>query len=109
MPPNGSTGVCAVGGRSASSASHIVGGKDYGAGETGPSSPTTNAGGASALIRYARGNQVTMILMGAATHGLQMQRFVDTVPIRVARDAPCTVILVKQALPFEQLAQPLPG
>ena len=27
--------------------------------------------------------------------------------MRVARDAPCTVILVKQALPFEQLAQPL--
>ena len=26
--------------------------------------------------------------------------------MRVARDAPCTVILVKQALPFEQLAQP---
>ena len=59
---------------------------------------------ASALIRYARGNQVTMIIMGAATHGLQMQRFVDTVPIRVARDAPCTVILVKQQLPFHALA-----
>lgn len=57
-----------------------------------------------ALVRYARGNQVTMIIMGAATHGLQMQRFVDTVPIRVARDAPCTVILVKQQLPFHALA-----
>ncbi|MDR2333349.1 MAG: protein kinase [Burkholderiaceae bacterium] len=59
---------------------------------------------AQAIIRYARGNQVTMIIMGAATHGLQMQRFMDTVPIRVARDAPCTVILVKQQLPFEALA-----
>ncbi|QNP50054.1 bifunctional serine/threonine-protein kinase/universal stress protein [Diaphorobacter aerolatus] len=59
---------------------------------------------AQALVRYARGNQVTMIIIGAATHGLQMQRFVDTVPIRVARDAPCTVILVKQQLPFHALA-----
>ena len=64
---------------------------------------------AQALVRYARGNQVTMIILGAATHGLQMQRFIDTVPIRVARDAPCTVILVKQALPFEQLGQTFPG
>ena len=39
--------------------------------------------------------------MGAATHGLQMQRLVATVPIKVAMDAPCTVILVKQ-LPLEQ-------
>lgn len=60
---------------------------------------------AQALIRYARGNRVTMIIMGAATHGLQMQRFVDTVPMRVARDAPCTVILVKQQLPFHALAE----
>ncbi len=56
---------------------------------------------AEALLRYAEGNHVTMILMGAATHGLQMQRFVATVPIKVAMGAPCTVILVKQALPFE--------
>lgn len=58
---------------------------------------------AGALIRYAEGNQVSMIVMGAATHGLQMQRFVATVPIKVAMDAPCTVILVKQQLPFERL------
>ena len=58
---------------------------------------------AIALVRYAEGNQVSMIVMGAATHGLQMQRFVATVPIKVAMDAPCTVILVKQTLPFEQL------
>lgn len=59
---------------------------------------------AQAIVRYAEGNHVSMIVMGAATHGLQMQRFVATVPIKVAMDAPCTVILVKQHLPFEQLA-----
>ena len=58
---------------------------------------------ANALVRYAEGNNVSMIVMGAATHGLQMQRFVATVPIKVAMEAPCTVILVKQALPFEHL------
>jgi eukaryotic-like serine/threonine-protein kinase len=58
---------------------------------------------AQALIRYATGNNVSMIIMGAATHGLQMQRLLATVPIKVAMDAPCTVILVKQALPFELL------
>jgi hypothetical protein len=58
---------------------------------------------ASAIVRYAEGNNVRMIVMGAATHGLQMQRFVATVPIKVAMEAPCTVILVKQALPFERL------
>jgi hypothetical protein len=56
------------------------------------------------LLRYAQGNQVSMIVMGAATHGLQMQRLLATVPIRVAMAAPCTVVLVKQALPFDQLA-----
>ena len=59
---------------------------------------------AEALVRYAEGNHVSMIVMGAATHGLQMQRFVATVPIKVAMDAPCTVILVKQSLPFEHLS-----
>jgi nucleotide-binding universal stress UspA family protein len=58
---------------------------------------------ADALLRYANGNDVNMIIMGAATHGLQMQRFVATVPIKVAMEAPCTVILVKQSLPFEAL------
>ena len=58
---------------------------------------------ADALLQYAEGNQVNMIIMGAATHGLQMQRFVATVPIKVAMAAPCTVILVKQSLPFELL------
>lgn len=58
---------------------------------------------AQALVRYAASNHVSMMIVGAATHGLQTQRFFATVPMRVARDAPCTVILVKQALPFEQL------
>ncbi len=60
---------------------------------------------AQALIDYAGGNQVSVIVMGAATHGLKTQRFLATVPIKVAMDAPCTVILVKQALPFEHLTR----
>jgi eukaryotic-like serine/threonine-protein kinase len=58
---------------------------------------------ADALLSYARGNNVTVIVMGAATHGLQLQRFVTTVPIKVAMGAPCSVLLVKQTLPFEAL------
>ncbi len=60
---------------------------------------------AQALVSYAVGNEVSVIVMGAATHGLKMQRFLATVPIKVAMEAPCTVILVKQALPFELLMQ----
>jgi eukaryotic-like serine/threonine-protein kinase len=59
---------------------------------------------AKALVDYAIGNRVSVIVMGAATHGLKTQRFVATIPIKVAMEAPCTVILVKQTLPFEQLA-----
>jgi nucleotide-binding universal stress UspA family protein len=59
---------------------------------------------AQALLRYARGNHVTIIVMGAATHGLQLQRLLLTAPVKVAMDAPCTVILVKQSLPFARLA-----
>lgn len=58
---------------------------------------------AQALVRYAEGNNVGLMILGAATHGLQMQRLIATVPMRVARDAPCTVILVKQHLPFAAL------
>ncbi len=58
---------------------------------------------AEALLRYAQGNHVNMIVMGAATHGVQMQRVIAPVPIKVAMEAPCTVVLVKQTLPFEQL------
>ena len=59
---------------------------------------------AQALVRYAASNHVSMMIVGAATHGLHTQRFIATVPMRVARDAPCTVILVKQSLPFARLA-----
>jgi nucleotide-binding universal stress UspA family protein len=48
-----------------------------------------------ALLAFAEANHVNLIIMGAATHGLQMQRFVTTVPIKVAMHAPCTVMLVK--------------
>lgn len=60
---------------------------------------------AQAIVRYAQGNNVGLLILGAATHGLHMQRLISTVPMRVARDAPCTVILVKQQLPFEALSQ----
>ena len=58
---------------------------------------------AQALLAYAIGNRVGVIVMGAATHGLKTQRLLATVPIKVAMEAPCTVILVKQSLPFEHL------
>jgi eukaryotic-like serine/threonine-protein kinase len=60
---------------------------------------------AQALVDYAVGNHVSVIVLGAATHGLMMQRLVATVPIKVAMNAPCTVILVKQPLPFALLDQ----
>ena len=63
-------------------------------------------GAAGALLRYAQGNHVDLIVLGAATHGLPMQRLLATVPIKVAMDAPCTVILIKQELPFALLGQP---
>ena len=46
--------------------------------------------------------------MGAATQGLKTQRFVATVPIKVAMTAPCSVIFLKFSLPFELLAQSNP-
>ncbi|HWI80650.1 bifunctional serine/threonine-protein kinase/universal stress protein [Ramlibacter sp.] len=58
---------------------------------------------AAALVQYARGNNVSLMILGAATHGLKFQRLVGTVPIRVAMEAPCSVMLVKQALPFSEL------
>jgi serine/threonine protein kinase len=58
-----------------------------------------------AIVTYARGNQVSLLVLGAATHGLQMQRLVATVPMKVVMDAPCNVLLVKQELPFGQLAE----
>ncbi len=64
---------------------------------------------AQALVAYAAGNHVSVMVLGAATHGLAMQRLLATVPIKVAMAAPCTVILVKQALPFELLEVPVPA
>jgi eukaryotic-like serine/threonine-protein kinase len=58
---------------------------------------------AQAILNYASGNHVNIIVMGAATHGVRMQHFLATVPIKVAMDAPCTVMLVKQELPFAML------
>ncbi len=58
---------------------------------------------AQALLDDARDKCVSTIVLGAAPHGLALQRKLDTVPMAVALQAPCTVILVKQALPFEQL------
>ena len=52
-----------------------------------------------AILSYAEANEVNLIIMGAATHGLQLQRFVATVPIKVAMRAPCTVMLVKAQAP----------
>ncbi|MFN4328888.1 MAG: protein kinase domain-containing protein [Limnobacter sp.] len=60
---------------------------------------------AEAILSYAEGNQVNLIIMGAATHGIQMQRLMRTVPIKVAMYAPCSVMLIKASLPFEQLQE----
>jgi eukaryotic-like serine/threonine-protein kinase len=60
---------------------------------------------ADALVQYARSNSVNLMILGAATHGLKLQRLIATVPVRVAMDAPCSVMLVKQKLPFTQLHQ----
>ena len=59
---------------------------------------------AAALIEYARGNHVAILVLGAATHGHKFQPLIPATPIKVAMEAPCTVILVKQALPFVHLA-----
>ncbi|HEY0826246.1 MAG TPA: universal stress protein, partial [Ramlibacter sp.] len=60
---------------------------------------------AGALLAYAQANQVSLIVMGAATHGLALQRWIPTVPARVAAEAPCSVLLVKDAPPLALLSQ----
>jgi nucleotide-binding universal stress UspA family protein len=50
---------------------------------------------AQTILHYAETNHVNLIIMGAATHGLQIQRFIATVPTKVAMHAPCSVMLVK--------------
>ena len=54
---------------------------------------------AGAIVRYAKRNTVSIIVMGAATHGLKFQPIVPTIPVKVAMQAPCTVLLVKEDLP----------
>lgn len=54
---------------------------------------------ATAIIRYAKRNTVSIVVMGAATHGLALQPLVPTIPVKVAMLAPCTVMLVKEPLP----------
>lgn len=60
---------------------------------------------AKALLAYAESNQVSLIVLGAATHGLSIQRLKPTVPTRVAMEAPCSVLLVKQSTPYAHLAE----
>jgi nucleotide-binding universal stress UspA family protein len=60
---------------------------------------------ARALLAYASANHVSLVVLGAATHGLGLQRLRPTVPVRVAMEAPCSVLLVKQQQPFEKLGQ----
>ncbi len=58
---------------------------------------------AHALVAFAQANHATLLILGAATHGLALQRVVPTVPVRVAMAAPCSVLMVKQALPVSAL------
>lgn len=58
---------------------------------------------AEALLQFARNSHVSLIILGAPTHGLAMQRFITTVPLKVAMEAPCTIMLVKEELPFSEL------
>lgn len=61
---------------------------------------------AGALLAYAETNQASLIVLGAATHGLALRRWVPTIPARVAAEAPCSVLLVKEPAPFALLSQP---
>jgi nucleotide-binding universal stress UspA family protein len=61
---------------------------------------------AGAIVRYASRNAVSIIVMGAATHGLKLQPIVPTIPVKVAMQAPCTVMLVKEDLPVLSGADP---
>jgi eukaryotic-like serine/threonine-protein kinase len=61
---------------------------------------------AAALLAYAQANHVTLMVLGAATHGLALQRWIPTVPARVAAEAPCSVLLVRDAPPLALLHEP---
>ncbi len=64
---------------------------------------------AAALLGCAEANRVSLIVVGAATHGLALRRWIPTVPARVAAEAPCSVLLVKDAPPFVLLGQAEPA
>jgi nucleotide-binding universal stress UspA family protein len=64
---------------------------------------------ARALLGYAEKNRVTLMVLGAATHGLATERWIPTIPTRVAMQAPCSVLLVKQTAPFELLGDATPA
>ena len=59
---------------------------------------------AAALLAYAEANHVSLVVLGAATHGLALRRFIPTVPARVAAEAPCSVLLVREPPPLALLA-----
>jgi len=71
------------------------------AGELGVDSPLTSchvlegSGVASTLVRYAESNHVNTIVLGIGNPGNQVQRWVNSVAVRVAMLAPCSVMLVK--------------
>ena len=50
---------------------------------------------ASTLVRYAESNHVNTIVLGIGNPGNQVQRWVNSIAVRVAMLAPCTVTLVK--------------
>jgi eukaryotic-like serine/threonine-protein kinase len=60
---------------------------------------------ATGIVQYAKRNAASIIVMGAATHGLKLQAFVPTIPIKVAMMAPCTVMLVKDDLPVLSMVE----
>jgi K+-sensing histidine kinase KdpD len=59
---------------------------------------------AGALLAYAESNHVSLIVLGAATHGLALRRWIPTVPARVAAEAPCSVLLVIGRTPVRPAA-----
>lgn len=59
---------------------------------------------AGSLLAYAEANHVSLVVLGAATHGLALRRIIPTVPARVAAEAPCSVLLVKDAPPLALLS-----
>ena len=71
------------------------------AGQLGVDSPLTSchvlegSSVASTLVRYAESNHVNTIVLGIGNPGNQVQRWANSVAVRVAMHAPCSVMLVK--------------